>query len=257
MRRHPIAAVGMFTVTVVAAVALASPADAMTYFSVGAASFAKGGQDTGVPTGLTPVVTFDAATAAGIVETDTGPVGIYAGHGFANGHMVAARPAGDKTAYEAVGAGGSATFDFSGYLKTHKIETVSVYWGSIDSYNTLEILNKRGGLIGSITGSQLPAANGDQGASITNRRVFISLARSDHFGALRFLSSGVAFEYDNIGAGPAVFNAPNGGVFDVTPSVLSGRGSSAVPEPAVWALMLTGLGLAGAALRRRRSPTAA
>ncbi|WP_296595072.1 PEP-CTERM sorting domain-containing protein [Phenylobacterium sp.] len=35
---------------------------------------------------------------------------------------------------------------------------------------------------------------------------------------------------------------------------LSGEASSAAPEPAAWLLMLTGAGLAGAALRRRRRP---
>ena len=38
---------------------------------------------------------------------------------------------------------------------------------------------------------------------------------------------------------------------------VAGATVSAVPEPATWAIMLTGMGLAGAALRRRRSVAAA
>lgn len=37
-------------------------------------------------------------------------------------------------------------------------------------------------------------------------------------------------------------------------SLLSPRVTSAVPEPAAWAMLLTGFGLAGAAMRRRKQP---
>ena len=37
-------------------------------------------------------------------------------------------------------------------------------------------------------------------------------------------------------------------------SLLSPRVTSAVPEPAIWAMLLTGFGLAGAGMRRRRQP---
>ena len=36
----------------------------------------------------------------------------------------------------------------------------------------------------------------------------------------------------------------------------SGRGASAAPEPASWALMIAGFGLVGAGLRRQRTATA-
>lgn len=41
----------------------------------------------------------------------------------------------------------------------------------------------------------------------------------------------------------------NSGKFDIT---LYQLGTSAVPEPATWAMMITGFGLAGMAVRRRR-----
>lgn len=71
-------------------------------------------------------------------------------------------------------------------------------------------------------------------------------------------------------AGPSLFggtfNAPvfSPGTFALT-SIVSGSStltiseavSSAVPEPATWAMMIVGLGLSGAALRARRRPLAA
>jgi hypothetical protein len=44
---------------------------------------------------------------------------------------------------------------------------------------------------------------------------------------------------------------------DVGTSLVVGNGAAAVPEPASWALMIGGFGLAGAALRRRRALVAA
>ncbi len=37
--------------------------------------------------------------------------------------------------------------------------------------------------------------------------------------------------------------------------MLTGTGADAVPEPAVWALLLTGFGMTGSAVRRRRGRT--
>jgi hypothetical protein len=44
------------------------------------------------------------------------------------------------------------------------------------------------------------------------------------------------------------------GSLDSTDTVVDNVSIHAVPEPATWGLMLGGLGLAGAALRRRRAP---
>jgi hypothetical protein len=44
---------------------------------------------------------------------------------------------------------------------------------------------------------------------------------------------------------------------DVGTSLVVGNGAAAVPEPASWALMIGGFGMAGGMLRRRRTAVAA
>lgn len=226
-----------------AAILAAGPASAFTFFSVGATTGAAPG-DPGLGKHETAVVTFDAPPAAGVINTTTGTVGLYQGTS-----SVAAAPAGDTSVYQSVGTGGTSTFNFLGYEATKPVNSVSIYIGSVDTYNYIDILNKNLNVIGTISGSQLPGNNGDQGASITNRRVYISFVPSDNFGGLTFRSNAVAFEYDTIAASPVSYpNVPNGS----TPPVLP-----AVPEPAAWLLMIAGFGLVGVASRRRRVTVAA
>ena len=116
------------------------------------------------------------------------------------------------------------------------ISSLSFIWGSVDTYNTLSFLNSAGSTIYSITGSQLlgssAAADGDQEAARTNPVVTFNFTDGDqNVSAMRLTSTGKSFEIDNIAISP-------------------------VPEPATWGMMMLGLGLAGATLRRRRSSTA-
>jgi hypothetical protein len=53
--------------------------------------------------------------------------------------------------------------------------------------------------------------------------------------------------------GLAALNASRGGNFATGGSVLQAAQQAGVPEPASWALMIGGFGLAGASLRRRRA----
>ena len=222
-----------------AAAVVAAPASAFSFFSLGATT-GPGPGDPGLGAYETPVVTFDAPLHAGVANTTTGTVALFRG----TTPNVAAAPAGDTSLYQAVGTGGTSTFDFRGLEATQSIGSVSVYLGSIDAYNTVEILDRNLHVVGTITGSQLPGDNGDQGASITNRRLYISLTPADNFGGLAFASSGIAFEYDTIGVSRQSYpHVPNG----ATPAALP-----AVPEPAAWTLMIAGFALTGIAARRRR-----
>jgi hypothetical protein len=102
-------------------------------------------------------------------------------------------------------------------------------WGSVDTYNTLELLNRTGGVLASFVGSNVTAlANGNQTSPFTNPIVTLGISGADqtNIGGLRFRSSGNAFEFDNIAI-------------------------SSVPEPTTWAMLMLGLGIAGMSLRAR------
>lgn len=59
------------------------------------------------------------------------------------------------------------------------------------------------------------------------------------------------YRFDLQEVGPGVGHANHGLILNLRGQVLAGP--AAVPEPGAWALMITGFGLAGAALRRRRA----
>jgi hypothetical protein len=67
-------------------------------------------------------------------------------------------------------------------------------------------------------------------------------------------SGNMRFTQASIGAGVSYF--PFQG-FDTAVALFDTPAAGAVPEPSAWALLVGGLGLAGAALRRRRSATGA
>lgn len=133
-----------------------------------------------------------------------------------------AEPAGDTSNYLSVLGGGNYQL-----LGDTAYTNVSLYWGSIDGYNHLDLLDRDGKSIATIEGSMIPSiSNGDQSSGATNQRV--NIASDAAFYGLKFSSGGNSFEVDNV------------------------KFSGAVPEPASWALMLVGFGGMGATLRRRR-----
>ncbi|MEQ1548439.1 MAG: PEPxxWA-CTERM sorting domain-containing protein [Chakrabartia sp.] len=110
---------------------------------------------------------------------------------------------------------------------------VSFFWGSIDTYNTVHILDVLGNTIASFVGNDpliIAPANGNQTASNNNRFVTFTRSGSDAaFGGIRFASTGNSFELDNVS-----FQSP-------------------VPEPMTWMMLIAGFGMMGFAMRKRSS----
>jgi hypothetical protein len=126
------------------------------------------------------------------------------------------------------------------------VRSISLYVGSVDTYNFIDVLDKNLNTVKTIGGSDLPGSNGDQGAAITNRRLYINFLPQETIGGLRFRSTGVAFELDSIGASRAVFNTNGNQSLSVLPN-------AAVPEASTWSMLIAGFGLIGLAARRRKS----
>jgi hypothetical protein len=206
-----------------AALALAVPANAVIVTT------APGAPDPGAAPGQTLVISFDSASAAGITQTIGGTPGrVITAAGSIGG--VRAAPAGTPNGgvYQSIGTGGSNTIDFSGWTRGQRLASLSFYWGSVDTFNIVEFIAANGSVFQTVSGSNLPAATGNQTAGLTNRRVFFDFLPTENIQKIRLRSNGNAFEYDSFAA-------------TVAP----------VPEPASWALLITGLGLVGVALRRR------
>ncbi len=175
--------------------------------------------DGAAPYGAPATFQFDAATPqySGTIYSDS--VG-----------GIRAQPAGSTGGYAAVGPGdaeSSAILDLSGF---GLIKSISFLWGSVDDYNTLEVLGTgmtiRGG------DADIKPADGDQTSALSNRLVTLLFSGDDmkNVTGLRFSATGNAFEFDNV---------------DVA--------TAAVPEPATWATMFGGFALMGAVLRARRN----
>ncbi len=187
---------------------------------------APGAPDPGVAKGESLLVGFDAKNAPGVWDKSAGEVITAAG----SVGGVRAAPAGDKSLYRSLGGGAESLFDFSKWSAGKPLASLSVYWGSIDSYNYLDLVNSQGKTVWTLAGSDLPQFNGDQRSPMTNQRVYLKFLPEADTQAARFRSKGAAFEFDNIG----------------------GSITGSVPEPGVWALLVIGFGFVGHVLRGRR-----
>lgn len=121
-----------------------------------------------------------------------------------------AEPYHDHSNYLAIMAGQSETISFASEQKQF-----GLYWGSIDTYNYVEFVDK-GNVVARFSGSDIapwtPTPYGDQQSDGSNRYViFDGLPRFD---AVVLSSGGNSFEIDNIASG--------------------------VPETSTWAMMLIG-----------------
>jgi hypothetical protein len=110
------------------------------------------------------------------------------------------------------------------------IFNISFIWGSVDTYNTLEVLGAGGAILATFTGANVALPpNGDQVDPTKNPLVTLFFDGGDEalVEGLRLTSTQNAFETDNYAI-------------------------NAVPEPGTWALMLLGFGALGMTMRRRR-----
>ena len=174
---------------------------------------------------------------AGVVVAEfEGPSPIYSGPTYVGTTPgTRAAPLGDATGYGAVGPAPNitpATLDLSSF---GTINTLSLYWGSIDQYNTITFYGTSGDIASFDGGDSLiQPATGSQTDTSANRTVTFSFTGGDQNAVkgVRFSSTEQAFEYDHVSI-------------------------AAVPEPASWAMMLSGLGMIGFSMRRRSRRTAA
>lgn len=133
----------------------------------------------------------------------------------------------DGSDYLSVAAGGAVAL--SNALGAYN--SVSIFLGSIDAFNGIDLLDSLGNVIASYEGWALTTpADGDQVIPNTNRRITFFRSEGDAMiSGIKFRSGFDALEVDNV-------------VF-------------AVPEASTWAMMLLGFGLAGMAIRSRRRRT--
>lgn len=111
------------------------------------------------------------------------------GYGIVTGSNSShAAPYGDATKYLAVYGNGKATIDLGG-----SFNSISLLWGSIDSYNKIEFLNG-GALVTTITGSDVIAnPTGNQGPNGTKQ-----FGIAGTFDTIAISSTANSFELDNI-----------------------------------------------------------
>jgi hypothetical protein len=129
----------------------------------------------------------------------------------------------DQTNYLATT--GKETLTFSGQ---HSV--FALYWGSIDTYNTISFYNGNT-LVASFTGDAvLPPANGNQGSFSTNADVVFS--NLGLFNTVVFQSSQAAFEVDNLQVDSTI--------------------GSTVPETSTWLMMILGFFSLGFVAYRRK-----
>jgi hypothetical protein len=216
---------GFYVGAMIAAAAGASAANAVV--TVSATPY-----DLPAPAGLGTIVDFDHALPTGFTLTGAGYL-IQSGD-----NSLGAAPAAGPT---------DATDDHSAYLSIYggwaklmggtAFHSVSFFWGSMDSYNALDLLDAHGNMFRTILSGDVPAgSNGDQLGGWTNQRVTIT--STDAIYGVQLRSTTPAFEADNF------FFSGNPGDNQLH--------VGGVPEPASWAMMLVGFGAVGGAIRSQR-----
>lgn len=178
--------------------------------------------DTPLPSGQALVYDFDGFAAVGYDLALNGAVGVFDGDDGLHPDL-AAPPPGTTSNYLAIQTGGSAVL-----TTPQALSQLSVYIGSPDSYNSIRFIGLNGFDV-TLSGAAL-AAGAFNGNQSVGRRMTYDFG-ADRVTQVIFSSGGNSFELDNIAV-------------------------TAVPEPTTWALMISGFGMLGAALRGRRKAAA-
>jgi len=167
---------------------------------------------TGAPTPVSGGVTLGNTAGGNITFTGGGAIET----GSSSGKY--AQPAGSTGNFLSTGFNGETSTVVTEAQLTGLHNYVGLYWGSIDTYNTLNLYNGNT-LVGTVVGNQVGApADGNQASGDANR--YVNISSSLLFNRVEFVSSSPAFELDNVAL------------------------TAAVPEASTWAMMLLGfLGL--------------
>jgi hypothetical protein len=174
--------------------------------------------DEPLPSGQILVYDFDGLSVEGFSLAYAGAIGVFDG---ADGPLpgLAVPPPGTTSNYLAIQAGGSASLS-----STVGFRQLSVYMSSPEAFNSIRFIGLNGFDV-ALSGPEL-AAGAFDGDPSAGRRMTYDFG-GDVVTQVVFSSGGASFELDNIAVAPA-------------------------PEPATWALLIVGFGLAGARLRRDR-----
>jgi hypothetical protein len=156
-----------------------------------------------------------------------GPTPAYSGTIYSGSAGSRAQPAGSTGGYGAVGPGNtesSAVLDLSSF---GLIKSITFLWGSVDTYNILDVLGTGVSFNGGSNG--VSPATGNQSDANSNRLVTLTFTGADRANVtgLQFSATADAFEFDNVTV-------------------------ASVPEAASWAMFIGGFGMIGGAVRSRR-----
>jgi hypothetical protein len=162
-------------------------------------------------------------TIGGTIFSGTG---IVANNNGGPAQGISAAPAFDSTNYMSVLGGQAESITFASLQKQF-----SLYWGSIDTYNTIQFFDN-GLPVGIFTGQTVNLAVnpfGDQSAPASNQFVTFSNLL---FNSVEISSGSNSFEFDNVST------------------------VAAVPETSTWAMLILGfVGVGFAAYRRKQLPS--
>lgn len=211
--------IGLFAAAA-AAVALvaAAPASAAVFVT-----YVQGGTVTSLP-GYTVIDNFNSGVSSTLTSGVAGTDYVIQSVNNSAGANIPTS-SGNGTDYLSVLGGGAVTLTFAAPIKAFAFD-----WGSLDIYNHLTISGV-GFSAFTVSPGASPIgntlANGGQSGVNTNGMLVVTGNAGEKFKSITLASGTNSMEVDNLAV--------------------------AVPEPATWALMIGGFGMAGGMLRRRRA----